>query len=180
MKALTLTACLIAATSATSAAAQQTDRTLVSGPELKQIIAETPYECAGYSAGTETCTAVTLLDVEGDLVRGVARALFAEGFEGSITGTGTLQGSRVCMNPETMTVRLDTPDPAMDRMYESQMKAALEPFGILCTSYYALEKGGYVSVTTQEDGTPIPDGEDSVDFFSQDKTLREAGEEIET
>lgn len=181
MKTLTLSIALCA--SACAAVAQDidgpTDRRLVTSEELKEIIAATPFECSNYADDSDTCEVLTVLEVDGDKIGGAGKALYSEGFPGTITGEGVLDGNRICMAPENVTFTFDSPDPEMNKMAESQLMAMLESLGTLCTSYYELEAGGYVSVTTMQDGTPIPDGEEAVRFFDEEKALRVVPEEVD-
>ncbi|MBP0483821.1 hypothetical protein [Sagittula salina] len=181
MKTLTLAA-LLAGTACAALAqdAEPSERTLVTGEMLQEIVAEAPYECANYDMDSDSCEAVTQLTFDGDMVAGTARSLFADDVEGTVMGTGTLEGDRICMAPDDITMQLQSPDSTMNEMVQNQFMAAIEALGTLCTTYYALEDGGYVSVTTQADGTPIPDGEEGVQFFGQEKSLRAVPEEIET
>lgn len=173
MKCIPTTAALICL----SGAAMAQDAPLDS-EAFKALVAETPYECAGYSEVTDSCETLTMITAEGDDVTAAGRSMIDETIAIEITGAGKLADGRTCMEVGGFDMSVIGVDKETSDLMAQQTKEAMAQYGDLCTTYFPQEDGSYLSLTAQRDGSAVPEGEEVVRFFAEPKDLHIGGEDL--
>ena len=165
-------ASMIALACVGTAALAQSEDDKLTGDELKALYAATPYECSGYEPLTDSCETLAKVLMSGETMTAGGKSMLDETSDIAITANGALNGDRICVGPNDYEIKVSGPNTDMNGMVETQTKAFVSQFGVVCTTYYDNGDGSYLSVTAQEDGTPVPMGTETVHFFPDEKPLR--------
>ncbi|RYH02274.1 hypothetical protein EU805_10510 [Salipiger sp. IMCC34102] len=168
---LRLSASLAAVVIAGPALAQD-DSQFVAFEDVLAANADRPFECNDHLEINDSCTAIGTYALSGD--RLISKGFFSLAPESpavvEVTYESTMVDGAIC-GFENLTASSGI-DPATDEAIAEAMRSVFDSFGPLCTYYYDMGDGSYVSLTRQEDGTVIEDGRAEVTFHAEMPDLR--------
>ena len=145
---------------------------------IRQLLAETeatPYECAEYDRVSRTCSSISRMRAEGDLL--VSEGSFLLQRQPRLTAdarvTFRIENGQACGNLGDMEMDFrEVDDPRAEAQFTDIMKEGLRGLGEVCVAYYKLGEGRYVSQVRDLQGRELPDGQERVTFFAQPPRLR--------
>ncbi|MBU2981776.1 hypothetical protein KO498_08100 [Lentibacter algarum] len=135
------------------------------------------YECLDYQAASDSCKALGRSVVYGDDVITTSLFAFDEGLPAQIkvVSRHKLEGAALCglTAPIKITVTSQGTPRANQAIKELFAKTFNDSIPNLCTRYYRDGSGDrYINITTDLQGTPVPDSAVKARFFDEQKNLR--------
>ena len=173
MKKIAIALCVLAAPAGAQTMPSESD--FVPAERLLEEIAETPYECTGYDASSDSCEVLSFYQREGETILNGGQ--FVVSMDPRITGSAyvplQIRDGKFCGDLDDMDLRLEGGEPGMEDMVIAIMRQAMEPYGEICSSYYRTgTEGEYTSVVRGESGEVVPEGVDVMQFFAEPKAIR--------